>query len=193
VPPVGLLPALRERCDGRQRILIFDEIYTGMGRTGHWFACEHTAVIPDILVIGKGLTGSLPLSAAIGTPEVMSAWPESTGEAIHTSTFLGNPIACAAALAQIDEIESKRLLNRASAIGHAIRNRLPTRGLGALQGLPMPDGRSAVGMCDALLHAGIVALAEGPKAEVLAITPPLVITDRQLSYSLGVIAGLLVT
>ena len=193
VPPVGLLPSLRERCDGRKRILIFDEIYTGMGRTGRWFACEHTAVIPDILVIGKGLTGTLPLSAAIGTPEVMSAWPESTGEAIHTSTFLGNPIACAAALAQIDEIESKRLLSRASAIGHAIRDRLPTRCLGALQGLPMPDGQSAVGMCDALLHAGIIALPEGPKSEVLAITPPLVISDRQLSYSLEAIAGLLVT
>jgi 4-aminobutyrate aminotransferase-like enzyme len=193
VPAIGFLAALRERCDGKHRILIFDEIYTGMGRTGRWFACEHVNVIPDVLVIGKGLTGSLPLSAAIGTAEVMSAWPESTGEAIHTSTFLGNPIACAAALAQIEEIESSRLLSRAITIGDAIRDALPTRGLGALQGLPMPDRHSAIGLCDALLQAGIIALAEGPMADVMAITPPLVITDRQLSHGLKAIARLLAT
>ena len=193
VPALGFLPALRERCDGRRRILIFDEIYTGMGRTGRWFACEHMNVIPDVLVIGKGLTGSLPLSAAIGTAEVMSAWPESTGEAIHTSTFLGNPIACAAASAQIAEIESSRLLSRATAIGQTIQDALPTRGLGALQGLTMPGRNSAIGLCDALLQAGIIALAEGPLADVLAITPPLVITDQQLSHGLEAVGRLLAT
>jgi 4-aminobutyrate aminotransferase-like enzyme len=191
VPADGFLSALRHRCDGNQRILIFDEIYTGMGRTGRWFACEHSDVIPDVLVVGKGLTGSLPLSAAIGTPQVMSAWPESTGEAIHTSTFLGNPIACAAALAQIDEIENRELLSRASAIGAAIQDVLPARGIGALQGLPMGGGQSALPLCASLLKAGIIALAEGPKAEVLAITPPLVVTNQQLAHALQTIARFL--
>ena len=105
VPPPGFLAGLRELCDEHGIVLVFDEIYTGLGRTGRWFACEHEGVVPDIMTIGKALTGMLPLSAAIGSPAVMEAWPPSTGEAIHTSTFLGNPISCAAALAQLEEIE----------------------------------------------------------------------------------------
>jgi 4-aminobutyrate aminotransferase/(S)-3-amino-2-methylpropionate transaminase len=185
-PVDGFLDALRERCDGRNRILIFDEIYSGMGRTGRWFACEHWNVVPDVLVVGKGLTGSVPLSAAIGTPEVMAAWPESTGEAIHTSTFLGNPIACAAALAQIAQIEELGLIQRARSIGKEIQSALPTRGLGALQGMPS-NPPSSLQLCDILLNAGVIALAEGMNAEVLAITPPLVITDRQLAFALQAI------
>jgi 4-aminobutyrate aminotransferase / (S)-3-amino-2-methylpropionate transaminase / 5-aminovalerate transaminase len=105
VPPSGFLAGLRRLCDGDRTLLIFDEVYTGCGRTGRWFACEHEGVIPDILVVGKALTGSIPLSAAIGTPDAMRGWPASTGEAIHTSTFLGNPVSCAAALAQLTAIE----------------------------------------------------------------------------------------
>jgi 4-aminobutyrate aminotransferase/(S)-3-amino-2-methylpropionate transaminase len=187
MPADGFLDALRERCDGRNRMLIFDEIYTGMGRTGRWFACEHWNVVPDVLIVGKGLTGSVPLSAAIGSPEVMAAWPESTGEALHTSTFLGNPIACAAALAQIAQIEELGLIQRARSIGNDIQRALPTRGLGALQGMPARAGRSVLPLCDFLLDAGVIALAEGMDAEVLAITPPLVITDRQLAFALEAI------
>ncbi len=123
VPPAGFLPALRERCDGDRILLILDEIYTGIGRTGRWFACEHVATVPDIVVAGKALTGSLPLSAAIGARDVMDAWPPSMGEAIHTSTFLGNPVACAAALAQLQAIEEEGLLERAVTVGNAIRKR----------------------------------------------------------------------
>src|SRR5690606_11288469 len=123
VPPPEFLPALRERCDGDRILLILDEIYTGIGRTGRWFACEHVDTVPDILVAGKALTGSVPLSAAIGTPDAMDAWPPSTGEAIHTSTFLGNPVACAPALAQLEAIASDGLIARAATVGDAIRNR----------------------------------------------------------------------
>ena len=104
VPPAGFLPRLRELCDRLGALLILDEIYTGFGRAGKWFACEHSATVPDLICLGKALTGGFPLSACVGRAAVMdAAWPRSTGEAIHTSTYLGHPVGCAMALAQIQE------------------------------------------------------------------------------------------
>jgi 4-aminobutyrate aminotransferase-like enzyme len=203
VPPPDFLAELRARCDGRTRVLIFDEIYTGMGRTGRWFACQHWNVVPDLITIGKGLTGSVPLSACIGTPDVMASWPPSRGEAIHTSTFLGNPIACAAALAQIREIEQRALLGRAAEIGDQIRRRtrdwsgrfpiVEVAGLGALQGVRFSPAHASmpVQICDRALQHGVIVLAEGPQADVLALTPPLVVTDPQLDLALSVLEKLL--
>jgi 4-aminobutyrate aminotransferase/(S)-3-amino-2-methylpropionate transaminase len=198
VPPAGFLAALRERCDGHRILLILDEVYTGCGRTGRWFACEHEAVIPDVLVAGKALSGSLPISAAIGTPAAMQAWPASTGEAIHTSTFLGNPIACAAALAQLDAIHNGDLLRRAERLGEVIREKTTwwatrfdgvgePRGRGLLQGAPMRGHGQAVRVVDRCLRRGVLLLAEGTDAEVLAITPPAVITEAQLDFALAVV------
>jgi 4-aminobutyrate aminotransferase / (S)-3-amino-2-methylpropionate transaminase / 5-aminovalerate transaminase len=202
VPPAGFLAALRELCDGVATLLIFDEVYTGCGRTGAWFACQHENVVPDVLVVGKALTGSIPLSAAIGTPDAMRGWPPSAGEAIHTSTFLGNPVACAAALAQLREIESHRLLERTAQLGRSIRTRaddwsgrLPGvgagRGRGLLQGVPVAGEGRALRVTDHCLQRGVLILAEGPAADVLAITPPAVITDRQLDHALQVVEGAL--
>jgi 4-aminobutyrate aminotransferase / (S)-3-amino-2-methylpropionate transaminase / 5-aminovalerate transaminase len=198
VPPAGFLSALRERCDGDRILLILDEVYTGCGRTGRWFACEHDDVVPDVLVIGKALSGSLPLSAAIGTRAVMQAWPASTGEAIHTSTFLGNPIACAAALAQLDAIHNGDLLRRSERLGEVIREKTSAwasrfeavgepRGRGLLQGSPVRGTGRAVRVADRCLRRGVLLLAEGTAAEVLAITPPAVITEAQLDFALAVV------
>ena len=197
LPAPGFLQALRDRCHPDSCVLIFDEIYTGMGRTGHWFACQHFGVTPDILLVGKGLTGSIAMSAAIGSKIVMSAWPASTGEAIHTSTFLGNPLACAAALAQIDAIEQSDLLSAASRIGAQISARTEhwasqfksvrnTRGLGALQAVEFEPASepAALRLSDYLLKSGIIALPEGTHAEVLALTPPLTISEAQLDHVL---------
>lgn len=197
VPPAEFLRALRERCDGSRTLLVLDEIYTGVGRTGRWFACEHVGVVPDILVSGKALTGSLPLSAAIGTPEVMQAWPASTGEALHTSTFLGNPVACAAALAQLAVIEEEGLIERAARVGARIRARTDrwvgelavvcaARGIGLLQGAVLERAAAAQVMQTAL-EGGVLVLPEGPDDDVLAITPPAVITDAQLDAALDVL------
>lgn len=206
VPPDGFLAGLRDLCTERGVVLIFDEIYTGCGRTGRWFACEHAGVVPDVLTAGKALTGSLPLSAAIGTPEVMAAWPPSSGEAIHTSTFLGNPVACAAALAQLGRIEEADLPGRAARMGQKIANRFSewklqyeavgdARGLGLFQGVELVEDRQTRRAATALagrvvaaaLRRGVVLLAEGPAANVLAFTPPLVVTERQLDHALGVV------
>ncbi len=113
VPPPEFLPLLRKLCDEFGALLILDEIYTGFGRTGKWFACEHSGVIPDLICLGKALTGGFPLSACVGRADLMdAAWPPSRGEAIHTSTFLGHPVGCAMALAQIAEIEKLNLPER---------------------------------------------------------------------------------
>jgi 4-aminobutyrate aminotransferase-like enzyme len=207
VPGPGFLQGLRALCDGRRTVLVFDEIYTGFGRTGRWFACQHDGVTPDLMTVGKALTGSLPLSAVLGTPALMAAWPPSTGEAIHTSTFLGNPVACAAALAQLELIERAGLVERAAALGETIGARIASwverggaaverRGLGLLSGVRLADPAPAaeplaVRLAHAALHRGVLVLPEGPAADVLAVTPPAVITDAQLAAALDVMEELL--
>lgn len=202
VPAPEFLPALRDLCTELGILLILDEIYTGLGRTGRWFACEYDDVVPDLLVLGKSLAGGLPLSAAIGMPEVMEAWPASTGEAIHTSTFLGNPVACAAALAQLREIEERGLVRRADELGRRLAARLAEwvrkrdwaashRGRGLMRALALagPDPhRRAAAAAEAALARGILVLPEG---DALAFTPPLVITEAQLDHALDVVAEVL--
>src|SRR5205823_12876678 len=131
VPPPEFLPMLRRACDEHEALLILDEIYTGFGRTGKWFACEHSGTVPDVVCVGKALTGGFPLSACIGRAELMdTAWPPTSGEAIHTSTFLGHPVGCAMALAQIAELRAKKLIQRSAELGSGL--------LSALQALAAP-------------------------------------------------------
>ena len=124
VPPRGYLQALRGLCDERRIVMIVDEIFTGFGRTGAWFAVERESVVPDILCIGKAMGSGLPISATAGRAEIMNAWPESSGEALHTSTYLGNPLACAAAIATIDELQRLDLPAKASREGLTLGRRL---------------------------------------------------------------------
>jgi 4-aminobutyrate aminotransferase-like enzyme len=201
VPPPDFLPSLRTLCDRLGLVLILDEVYTGLGRTGRWFACEHSGVVPDLLVLGKALGGGLPLSAVVGRPSVMEAWPPSDGEALHTSTFLGNPVACAAALAQLDEIEKRGLVARAERMGRRLAGRLErwvangvaasARGLGLMQAAvpagPEPALRT-VRASTAALQAGVLVLPEG---DALAFSPPLVITEAQLDHALDVVEAAL--
>jgi len=158
-----------------------------------------------VLLVGKALSGSLPLSAAIGARRVMDAWPPSPGEAMHTSTFLGNPVACAAALAQLAEIEERGLVARAAGLGALLRARLDTwigrrhscvgevRGRGLMQGVELvesggrPARALALRVADAALRRGVLLLGEGPDLNVLAFTPPLVITEAQLDFALDVV------
>lgn len=202
VPPADFLPLLRVLCDETGVLLIADEIYTGLGRTGRWFACEHSGVVPDIVTVGKALSGALPVSAAIGRADVMRAWPESRGEALHTSTFLGNPVGCAAALAQLALIGEEGLLERATALGErvasrtrqwvgALRGVTAARGVGLMRGVvldtPADEGGRGDPLVKRLLRRGVLALTEGPNGDVLAITPPLVIEEAQLDHALDAI------
>mgnify|MGYP000330218961 CR=1 FL=1 len=192
VPPTGFLPALRRLCDAHGALLILDEIYTGFGRTGAWFACEHVNVVPDLVCLGKALTGGFPLSACVGRADLMdAAWPASQGEAIHTSTFLGNPVGCAMALAQIEEIRERALVRNSARIGALFLNELKAleprfanweveaRGLGLMLGVELrregrPDGAGVMRVVQGLLRRGVVVLPEGEWGQVISFTPPLI-------------------
>jgi len=210
IPPPEFLPLLRRLCDEHGALLILDEIYTGFGRTGKWFACEHSETVPDLLCLGKALTGGFPLSACVGRSDVMdAAWPPSAGEAIHTSTFLGHPVGCAMALAQIQEIRRLKLVRSSSELGRLLLNmlselsgqRLPVllsaRGQGLLVGLEIcdPDGSPAttfaLQIIKAMLRRGFVVLPEGEHANVVSFTPPLTITGRQLQAAVAALAVIL--
>ncbi len=199
VPPPEFLPLLRKLCDEHGALLILDEIYTGFGRTGKWFACEHSKIVPDLICLGKALTGGFPLSACVGRADIMdAAWPASKGEAIHTSTFLGHPVGCAMALAQITEIKKLNLPKRSAELGAELLRQLSiaqfpssilvsARGLGLMVGveLTLPDGKPATQIAlDAikkLLHRGYIFLPEGEHGNIISFTPPLTISRAQLT------------
>jgi 4-aminobutyrate aminotransferase-like enzyme len=200
VPPPEFLPMLRALCDRFGALLIADEVYAGFGRTGKWFACEHTAVIPDLICLGKALTGGFPLSACVGRADVIdTAWPPSRGEAIHTSTFLGHPVGCAMALAQIAEIRRLDLCARSASLGNfllteldALKNeklkiKIAARGVGLMAGveLQLPDHSPAsvevFDVIKAMLKRGYILLPEGEHGNVISFTPPLTIAKAELA------------
>jgi 4-aminobutyrate aminotransferase-like enzyme len=210
IPPPGFLAMLRGVCDEHHALLILDEIYTGFGRTGRWFACEHSGTVPDVICLGKALTGGFPLSACVGRAELMdAAWPPSSGEAIHTSTFLGHPVGCAMALAQIKEIKARKLVQRSAELGGILLNSLATlaarpssisvvpRGLGLLAGLEvcLPDGapatETALKLVKAMLEPGFILLPEGEHSNVIGFTPPLTISSNQLNAVVSALGELL--
>lgn len=206
LPPKQFLPLLRRLCDDHGALLILDEIYTGFGRTGTWFACEHSGVAPDLICLGKALTGGFPLSACVGRADVMdAAWPESTGEAIHTSTFLGHPVGCAMALAQIAEIRRLKLVARSETLGDFLLPELgqlkstaltlKARGAGLMVGLELthhdgtPATMESLIIIKRLLHRGFIFLPEGEHANVISFTPPLTITRVQLRSAVRALAA----
>jgi 4-aminobutyrate aminotransferase-like enzyme len=199
VPPKGYLKGLRELCDSLGILLIFDEIYTGFGRTGALFACQHDGAVPDIMCIGKAMANGFPISATIARPSIMDVWPESPGEALHTSTYLGNPMACAAALANLGEIERMQLPQRARQLGIMLGARLDAlradgkaldvRGRGLMWGVEFADAKTAERIVKNALKAGVILLQAGPQGNVISITPPLVISQRQLFRAIDVVAA----
>ena len=202
VPPEGWLAGLRQLCTATNTLLILDEIFTGWGRTGTWFACQHEGVIPDILCVGKAMGGGLPISACVASAELMSVWGESTGEALHTSTFLGNPLACAAGLAALSVLEEERLPERAAAIGaffadslRELQARFPdkiadVRGRGLMLGTEMASPELALSLVPAALRQGLIMLPAGD-GRVLEFVPPLVITEEQIAWCLEAMRRLL--
>ncbi len=206
IPPPEFLSTLRRLCYRHGALLICDEIYTGFGRTGRWFACEHSRVVPDLVCLGKALTGGFPLSACVGRAELMdTAWPPSSGEAIHTSTFLGHPVGCAMALAQIAEIKRLKLVERSERLGNMLLTELKTlnpqpstlnflpRALGLLAGLEIrtrngqPATAVVLQLVKTLLHRGFIFLPEGENAEVLSFTPPLTLTEPELTRAVNAV------
>jgi len=211
VPPEGFLAALREWCDKVGAVLIFDEIYTGFWRTGKMFACEWdnkaredsrgSVVVPDLICLGKALSGGFPISVCVGRAEVMDAWPESGGEALHTSTFLGNPMGCAMALEAIrryQETETESLVREAAEKLESGLRKLESlgmvkevRGRGLMMGVEMDCGERVLDLTKALLREGVIVLPDGPKGDVLALTPPLGISSEEIDFSMELLRNLI--
>lgn len=196
LPPLAFLQMLREICTRHGVLLILDEIYTGFNRTGALFACEHSGVVPDLLCVGKALTSGYPLSACIGRAALMdAAWPLTHGEALHTSTFLGNPVGCAMALASLSEHEKPSMaalvMERGRALKEALRGlRSPAirevRGAGLLVGLELAlTGEQVNQIVKRGLRDGLILLQSGPEGNVLGFTPPFAIRDEEIAFTVG--------
>ena len=193
VPPDGFLPLLREWCDTVGAVLIFDEIYTGFWRTGKMFACEWEGVVPDLICLGKALSGGFPISVCVGRAEAMDSWPPSLGEALHTSTFLGNPMGCAMALEAIRryrEPATEAMVEAASRnLGDALEGLLDLdcvseiRGRGLMTGVQTDSGKRVLEAVKCLLRDGVVALPDGPAGDVLALTPPYSVTEEEIRFA----------
>ncbi len=220
VPPPNFLKSLREFCDKHGIVLIADEVFTGFGRTGSLFAVEKSGVVPDLLCVGKGMAGGLPLSACIGSAKIMHSWGASTGDAIHTSTYLGHPLGCAAALAVIREIQTKKLVDRSQKMGELFRRELhklkfnhpvigDVRGSGLMIGLEFVDplaapvkktkkpslpvpatAKAGLFVREALKH-GVILLTAGPDHNVVSITPPFVISEKEILWSVKLFESIL--
>jgi len=205
--PPEWFAGLRALCDARGALLIFDEIYTGFGRAGA-FVQAGTAfvggVVPDLLCLGKGMTSGFPVSACVGTTAVMAAWGNSTGEAIHTSTFLGHPVGCAAALAVLELIDEHGLVERGNALGELMGSSLTelasrhpaalgaVRGRGAMRGLEVLGGAArTLPLCRGMLERGFLLFPAGAQAEVLSFTPPLTLTAGQWAGAMAALEELL--
>ncbi|MFT5905090.1 MAG: 4-aminobutyrate aminotransferase-like enzyme [Cryomorphaceae bacterium] len=187
IPPVGFLALLREWCDAHNVTLIFDEIYTGFNRTGRLFGCEWEGIYPDLICLGKALSGGYPISACVGKAEVMDRWPVSPGEALHTSTFLGNPVGCAMAVKALNIHKDESLAADVHKQGEELMVMLceissplihEIRGRGLMIGIELkhsdgsPAGDLAGQVLSQMLAKGIIMLADGKDGNVLAFTPP---------------------
>ncbi|MCH2109505.1 MAG: aspartate aminotransferase family protein [Polyangiaceae bacterium] len=194
VPPKDFVQVLRKETKKTGTLLIADEVWTGLGRSGEWlYSCKGSASAedaPDLVCIGKGLGGGLPISACIGTHQVMAAW-EQEDEVVHTSTFSGAPLACTTALATLDVLSRHSLLERSARVGAAFLERLreklagtvvrEVRGAGLMVGLDLSQSRGGAGELMArLLRHGYVTSTGGGARDVLVLTPPLIISEELL-------------
>lgn len=198
VPPVEWLAGLRERCDRHGILLVFDEVQTGVGRTGTFFAAEGFGVTPDVILFAKGIASGLPMGGIIAPARVVENWPRGT----HGSTFGGNLVACAAALATLDVVDEDKLCARAATLGERARDRLraaasesaggvvvEVRGIGLMIGVELRDGDVAKRVQDRCFDAGVLVLTCGPGDNVLRLMPPLTVTDAELDRGMDALCA----
>jgi 4-aminobutyrate aminotransferase len=191
VPPADFLPALRAIADRHGILLVFDEVQTGMGRTGKMFAAEHTGVVPDVLLVAKGIASGMPLGAMMARREIMT-WPPGS----HGSTIAGNPVAIAAGLATIGLLEGGLVAN-AARVGRTLKQLLAEtlagqarvvdiRGEGLMIGVELATHELAAEVAQLCFRRGLLVLECGAKA--IRLSPPLVITEAQARATVEVFA-----
>ncbi len=187
-----LLRAAREACDEHGATLIFDEVQCGMGRTGTLWAYEHSGVVPDLLTSAKALGGGMPIGALVTGPRLAAGFEPGD----HGSTFAGNPVVCAAALAAFDVIDDPALLKRVRERGELLRHELAelpgvieARGRGFMLAVDLKAGGAPELVARALAEQRLVLNATGP--QTLRVLPPLVISDGELEDAVGRLRALL--
>jgi len=210
VPPAGFLRDLATLCAAEGLALIADEVYTGVGRTGTFLRCDAEGVVPDAVCLGKSLGGGVPISGCWMRPRLADAVHRAGVEAVHTSTYLGHPLGCAAGLGVLKALDHGRLPARAATIEAAIRTRVASwqarttavadvRGAGAMIGVQLrlpaggPGGDLAGRVVARALRDGVILLTEGPAGDVLAFTPPLTIPPADLDRALDLVERALFT
>ena len=192
VPPREFLVGLRQLCDRHGILLVFDEVQSGMGRTGTMFAAEHFGVVPDVMVLAKGLASGMPLGAMMAQRRFMT-WPSGS----HGSTCGGNPVCIAAALATIDLLESEILANTQK-VGAFLKQQLDSRlrgvtvvdevrGLGLMIGVEMKTHELASAVAQACYERGLLVLECGEKA--IRLSPPLIIDEAQATQAVEIFAS----
>ena len=207
VPPADYFPLLRELCDRHGLLLIADEVITGFGRTGRWFALQHWNVQADLMIFAKGVTsGYLPLSGVMLTRAVHDTLKSMKGTFAHGFTYSGHPTACAVGLRNLQILEDERLVERAAERGAYLRKRLQelrsheivgdVRGLGLVAGIELVRNRETKEPFDVSLGAArrvwLEALDQGVivrplPGDVLAMSPPFVISEEQIDRMVGVL------
>ncbi len=196
VPPDEFLPALRRRCDEVGALLILDEVQTGFGRTGKWFAFEHWDIVPDILTVGKALGGGMPLGGFIARREIMRAFAENP-PLCHVTTFGGHPINCVAALAALKVMERENLPERAAVVGEKLKMELQklaekfqqiveVRGKGLMLGLEFATKEVTQTFVRECLKRGLIVGGTLHTEKVVRIAPPLIIDDSEISWAVSV-------
>lgn len=191
VPPDAFLPELCRLAHEAGALVVADEIWTGLGRSGSMLRSVAVGASIDILVLGKGLGGGLPISACIAPDEIMQAWAQG-GEVVHTSTHAGAPLACATAIATLDSLRFRRLASKAEEIGGRTKDYLKAllagapgfvevRGAGLMLGIVLESGALALRATRRMLEAGYIATTGGRQGEVITWTPSLTIAEEQLT------------
>lgn len=200
VPPANFLPALRQVCDDHGIWLVFDEVKTGLGRTGKWFAFQHAGIIPDAISLGKPLGGGLPLSAVVGRAELLDV------STYNLFTLGGSPAPCAAGLAVIKVVEEQKLRENAVAMGKLLLDGLQNlakahpligdvRGLGLIIGIELvrdretrePAAREAARLAYRCFELGLIVIYCGLHGNVIELTPPLTISEADVDEALSVL------
>ncbi len=202
VAPPGWLAELSRRAAGAGALFIADEVLTGGGRTGSFWASTTEGVVPDLLCFGKAIGGGLPLAGVLAPPEVFAAWPK-TGEALHTATFLAHPLACAAALATVPRLGDPRRLARVRRHATLLQSRLapacqrsplgplPLRGRGLMWAIDLPTPRAASNLALRAREQGVLLLAGGRRGTTVQLLPPLTISRRDLTLALDLLVEIL--
>lgn len=199
IPSREFMEALRERCDTTGALLIFDEVLTGLGRTGRLFALEHFGVVPDLMVLAKALGGGLPLGAFCGRDEILGILAHDPPLG-HITTFGGHPLSCAAGLAALDVILEQRLWERAETMGSYLGDRLHSLGdarvrevrrIGALLGLEFHSAAQARGFVAATLQRNVVVNWTLNADRVVRLAPPLTLTESEADFAIDAMAAAL--